>query len=68
MGSDMSQDLKTCPFCGGVAQYDDFRNELYGLDQPGVECAPCNVRNFAETKALAVAAWNRRAQLSGLVP
>ena len=57
----IGETLQPCPFCGGPARYDDFSADLYGLDMPGVECVVCDTRNFAESKALAIAAWNRRA-------
>jgi len=47
---------KPCPFCGGTP-------ELFGSDRSGweVDCAACNATGGGgETKADAIAAWNRR--------
>lgn len=57
----VDDDLKPCPFCGAAAEYDDHACDHYGLDQPGVECPACDIRNFAPTKEEAIRRWNLRA-------
>ena len=55
-----AEEIKSCPFCGGIAEYDDNITEHYGLDSPGVACQGCGVRNFCRTKEEAISSWNGR--------
>lgn len=55
--------IEKCPFCGGEADIEEipgspFTNETYMW---AVGCKDCNIGWYKETKAEAVAAWNRRA-------
>lgn len=62
--SDANEAILPCPFCGGVAEYDNNKTSHYGFDVPGVECRNdgCGyVRNFAGSKEEAIKMWNRRA-------
>ena len=58
----MSEELKPCPFCGGVAEVWQIDERSTGHE---VACADirCNVKSVAwgMTRAEAIAAWNRRA-------
>lgn len=56
----MTEILKSCPFCGGKAEYDDNEAAFYGFDTPGVECTVCGVRNFEASMESAIKNWNKR--------
>jgi Lar family restriction alleviation protein len=56
----MGEEMKPCPFCGGEAYYARL-SKTHG----GIKCRRCNSGgDLFESKAGAVAAWNRRAPSS----
>ena len=66
----MSDKLKPCPFCGGEACMIEVEPHTHEIatwmpDYTGgffVECTNCACGISADTKEVAVAAWNRRYQ------
>lgn len=59
----MNERLKPCPFCGGVAHFDEYG---YGEKHRFVECSKCGAKSeiCAEFKT-AARKWNRRVKVSG---
>ena len=52
----MSEELKPCPFCGGLAVVCKFDFELYAAT-----CVSCGSRGkYASSEPEAVEHWNRR--------
>jgi len=61
--------IEKCPFCGGEADIEEipgspFTNETYMW---AVGCKDCNIGWYEETKAEAIAAWNRRVDVAPVV-
>lgn len=56
-------ELKPCPFCGGEAETLRFADKGYwDVGCHACEISPCTEDMFYETRAVAVAAWNRRVE------
>ena len=54
---EQSNELKPCPFCGGEAKLRRYGDSAYCY----IECSQCEIgAYFYDTKAEAIAAWNRR--------
>ena len=60
----MSEKLKPCPFCGGEACWSWYGG---GRDRGCIKCNGCWAKSVLvepERKSEAIAAWNRRAEVS----
>ncbi|MDR5756976.1 DUF551 domain-containing protein [Caballeronia sp. LZ035] len=62
----MSEELKPCPFCGGVAQAIAGDGPFYGRVQ--IDCSVCRNATYWWEEAVAVRLWNRRAALAPAQP
>ncbi len=56
----MSEELASCPFCGGEASFSEWRYD-HGWERY-VHCLECGARGpECDNREDAIAAWNRRA-------
>lgn len=58
---DRSNDLLSCPFCGGKARVDNYESTMSNHKWWQIECLKCLVRTYPKkTRKGAVALWNKR--------
>ena len=63
------QDLKPCPFCGGMAGEYSARVDIIGGVLYAVRCYSCGSQSrYRESKIYARRAWNRRTKAKGGKP
>ena len=59
--NDVCCELKPCPFCGGMAELNTWRNEHFDTDPAFVVCLVCGAKTHTfENPKSAVSAWNIR--------
>lgn len=61
----MSEELKPCPFCGGLAHIAyNAKRKLYKkeewIDGVRIYCGGCEAQMFYRSEKLAIESWNRR--------
>lgn len=59
----MSEELKTCPFCGGKAEITNYPNGWWSIGCENKDCNMVTMTPMTPTKERAIELWNKRAKV-----